>query len=110
MAGDSKRKINNHVVGVLVIIFAIYLLLINAPNYVGYIALLLGIALVVKPNAVKHFAYHERSKASSRSQKAKFSADHNEKSKSKRGRNAKGVYALSNPKKKGFSKNKRDRN
>ena len=80
----KKFKINMHIVGILVIIFGIYLVMIDTPNYVGYIVALLGIALAVKPNAVKHLAYH----------------NNNEKSK----------FKVQKSKKKGLPANKRNRN
>ncbi len=64
----KKTKINMHVVGIFVIVFGAYLVITNAPNYVGYIVALLGIALAVKPNAVKHLAYHNNEKTKPKKQ------------------------------------------
>ncbi len=71
MPKQKPIRVNPHVIGILVVIFGAYLIMINAPNYVGYIVALLGIALAVKPNAVKHLAYHHEDKIVKKGKKVK---------------------------------------
>ena len=58
----KNTKLNAHFIGILIILFGIYLVMISAPNYVGYVVMLLGIAMTLKPDAVKHLAYHHNEK------------------------------------------------
>ena len=62
---------NSYVAGIILIIVGVYMTLINAPNYVGYIIIALGAAVLARPGAVKKLIQNKKPKGKIQKSKKK---------------------------------------